>query len=189
MNVATRLARDTDIDGIMTLYRDAQQWLRGKGLDQWSARDGDHDDDGLHERVKAGIVRAVKHDECWVVTDGDRLMGSITVDERADPEFWRMDDAPSSALYIHRMMVANEAHGQGVGSILLDIADGAAHKAGKPFLRLDAWRNNPALHAYYVRQGFNHVRTVRLDHRPSGALFERPTRSPTDSRPDPLDTT
>jgi hypothetical protein len=32
------------------------------------------------------------------------LVGTITVDEFADPEFWRPDDNPASALNLHRMM-------------------------------------------------------------------------------------
>jgi hypothetical protein len=42
-------------------------------------------------------------------------------------------------------------------------------------LRLDAWRTNEALHAYYRKAGFQHVRTVEYPHRGSGALFQRAT--------------
>lgn len=50
-----------------------------------------------------------------------------------------------------------------------------ATRAGKPLLRLDAWKSNPGLHRYYLSQGFQLVRVVDLPHRRSGALFERPS--------------
>jgi len=42
------------------------------------------------------------------------------------------------------------------------------------WLRLDAWTTNPALHNYYRRRGFQHVRTVAS--RISGACFQRPAQ-------------
>jgi ribosomal protein S18 acetylase RimI-like enzyme len=44
---------------------------------------------------------------------------------------------------------------------------------GAKWLRLDAWTTNEALHAYYQRQGFQHVRTIVRPDYPSGALFQR----------------
>lgn len=53
-----------------------------------------------------------------------------------------------------------------------------AARAGKTWLRLDAWRTNTALHDYYRRHGFTDVRIVDLPWRGSGALFQRPAATP-----------
>ncbi|MEU7909175.1 GNAT family N-acetyltransferase [Actinoplanes sp. NPDC049118] len=100
----------------------------------------------------------------------------ITVDDYADPEFWTAQDDPDSALYVHRMVVDRVAGGNGVGGRLLDWAERLASSLGRTWLRLDAWRTNAPLHAYYQRQGFVPVRTVNLSHRGSGALFQRRVR-------------
>jgi GNAT superfamily N-acetyltransferase len=65
--------------------------------------------------------------------------------------------------------------GTDIGGRLLDWAGDLAASAGRRWLRLDAWKGNTALHRYYERHGFTHVRTVDLWHRGSGSLFQRPT--------------
>ncbi len=112
--------------------------------------------------------------ECYVAQkNADAIIGMITVDEFADPEFWQAEDAPNSALYVHRMVIDRSASGRNVGGQLLDKAEELAASKGKSRLRLDAWRTNEKLHAYYMKQGFTLVRIVELGHRGSGALFER----------------
>ncbi|MBV2353470.1 GNAT family N-acetyltransferase [Streptomyces sp. J2-1] len=62
---------------------------------------------------------------------------------------------------------------RGLGGFMLNWASEQAAKTGKSRLRLDAWTNNPRLLRYYERQGYTLVRVVDLEHRQSGALFQR----------------
>jgi hypothetical protein len=103
-----------------------------------------------------------------------QIVGTTTIDDYADPEFWRPEDHLDSALYLHRMIVALSARGSGLDLLMLNLADRLAARSGRSLLRLDAWRTNTALHAYYASVGFKHVRTVDLPHRGSGTLLERP---------------
>lgn len=162
------------------LWTEAAAWLAGRGIDQWQYPP--HLD-----RITASIAAG----ECWVAVDGvnrdlpfgkpdrpvmwsDRPIGTITVDGRADPEFWTEADAPDMALYAHRMAVDRSAAGTGLGARLLDHAGRLAAETGRRWLRLDCWRDNPGLAGYYRSQGFVQVRTVVLEHRRSGVLFQRP---------------
>jgi GNAT superfamily N-acetyltransferase len=101
------------------------------------------------------------------------VIGTITVDDCADGEFWRPEDDPDDALYLHRMVTVRDVAGREIGSALLDWASRRASALGKRWVRLDAWRSNPDLQRYYTDRGFEHVRTVELPHRQSGALFQR----------------
>ncbi|MER7269331.1 GNAT family N-acetyltransferase [Micromonospora carbonacea] len=116
---------------------------------------------------------AVGRGECHVAVDGFRIAAMAVVDELADPEFWREEDDPRDALYVHRVIVDRGYAGRGLGEALVDFAAKLAADRGKSWLRLDAWRTNLALHGYYRRQGFDHVPTVSLPHRESGVLFQR----------------
>jgi GNAT superfamily N-acetyltransferase len=171
-DIEIRRAEYNDLGEVMALYRRTQQWLAAKGSDQWQPKDGRND--VLLERVRTNLSCSIERGECYVALRGDRVVGTITVDEFADPEFWRPTDDPGSALYLHRMIVDRSTAGAGVSDALLRLADDLAAKYGRPWLRLDAWRTNTPLHRYYQRQGFAHVRTVDLPHRGSGALFQRP---------------
>lgn len=163
MTLTIRKGASDDTERLVELVTEASGWLAGKGLDQWS-----------RPPSVDRIVRAIDNGELWVVADGARIVATLTVDTRADPEFWQPEDDPANALYAHRMVVARDRAGQRIGSTLLDFAGRRAVAAGRQWLRLDAWATNPGLQDYYRQQGFNHVRTHHLPYRGSGALFQRP---------------
>jgi GNAT superfamily N-acetyltransferase len=98
----------------------------------------------------------------------------VTVDDRADPEFWTDADKPDTALYIHRMAIIRALAGREIGAAMMDWASARAADAGKRWLRLDAWARNVKLHQYYERLGFELVRLLQFEHRGSGALYQRP---------------
>lgn len=161
-------ARPVDESVIQALQAEAIAWLRDRGTDQWqNLRPTRH---GTGRSLSDAIARG----EVFIVREADRIVGTMTVDDFADPEFWSPQDDPADALYVHRMVVARQARGQDVGGRMIDWALSQATALNKRWLRLDAWRTNPELHAYYLRHGFQHVRTVDVTHRGSGALFQHP---------------
>ncbi len=171
MRLTFEAAKPDDLVLVRGLHREAVAWLAVLGEEQWQpeamARVVPGRDDGR------GLEAGVERHEVVLVLDEGRVVGTLTVDDYADPEFWTVDDDPSSALYVHRMVVARRDAGRGIGSVMLDWAADVASGRGLSWLRLDAWRSNQRLHAYYQRAGFTHVRTVDLPHRGSGALFQR----------------
>jgi GNAT superfamily N-acetyltransferase len=169
-----RPAETEELDALMELYESVRQWLWDRGIDQWTAPDGD--DVAFLAKIRCSFERAIAAGECCVATVDGELAGAIIVDDRADPEFWTPDDDPGSALYIHRMLASRAPAARGVGAALIDVAAMVALADGRKRLRLDAWQTNTALHRYYEGQGFTHVRTLPYTHRGSGALFEMQLR-------------
>lgn len=159
-----RPARPDELDTVADLWQHAARWLASRGIDQWQYPP-------RREAITASIDAG---NECWLVEQGPDLVGTITLDRRADPQFWRATDDPETALYAHRMVVRREFAGASIGAALLDWASTRAATEGKKWLRLDAWRTNRDLHRYYESQGFELVRVVENPRRRSGALFQRP---------------
>ncbi len=163
-----RKAEPTDLDTVEELRAEATAWLATKGLDQWQWR---------HPRLASTRPRAadaIDRGSCYLAYDADdELVGTITIDDQADPEFWPSAERDESALYVHRVVVRRSAAGADIGGTLLEWAAERARTTGHRWLRLDAWKTNSALHRYYEAHGFAHVRTVDLPHRGSGALFQR----------------
>lgn len=155
---------------VRALQDEAIAWLATKGSDQWQpSAQRDRDGRRPSERdLRDGLDRG----EVYLVRDGGEVVGTITLDDYADPEFWA-DDDPASALYVHRMIISRAAAGRDLGAAMLDWASDQAARADRKWLRLDAWRTNTALHDYYRRRGFTHLRTVGGPWRGSGALFQR----------------
>jgi GNAT superfamily N-acetyltransferase len=159
-----RLAAAEHVETVAELWVRAAAWLKSIGTDQWQ-----------YPVRLAAIREVIEGQNCWLVTDSDdRVVGTVTVAEfgRFDGG-WQSSDQPDLALYVHRLVIAEVARRQELGSAILDWASQRAKLQGKNWLRLDAWTSNEALHQYYLDQGFRLVRTIHATGVVSGVLFER----------------
>jgi GNAT superfamily N-acetyltransferase len=161
-HITVRPARADELDIVAELWDEASRWLGSRGIDQWQ-----------YPPRREAIAHGIAAGDCWLVEEEGRVIGTITVDDCADEEFWGPEDDPDDALYLHRMVTVREVAGREIGSALLDWASRRAASLGKRWVRLDAWRSNHELQRYYRDRGFKHVRTVELAQRKSGALFQR----------------
>ncbi|MFJ2193689.1 GNAT family N-acetyltransferase [Kitasatospora sp. NPDC087861] len=155
-------ASPDDLKTVVELWEHAASWLKERGIDQWQYPP-------RTERIQENIAAG----QCYLVWDGEVPVATVTVDEHADTEFWTSEEAAEPAFYVHRMAVRRDASRQELGSAMLDWASKLAEESGKRWLRLDAWKSNESLQAYYRARGFEHLRTVELERRGSGALFQR----------------
>lgn len=165
-------AQPRDVGAIWNLRNERAQWLSTLGSDQWSQAGLDRDAfiNRVHASIKAG--------ETWVWLEDGAVLGTIALDQWADPGLWSAEEREVS-LIVHRMMTTRAAAGRGIGTALLQHAEQVAAAQHCTWLRLDAWTTNDALHRYYESQGFRHVRTATDHGTPSGALFERPVQAQT----------
>lgn len=81
---------------------------------------------------------------------------------------------------MNKLTVARTHAGLDLGGRLLDWPGDRAYRSGASWLRLDVWTTNAELQRYYLRQGFEYVRTVTEGGavnggpRVSGWLAQRP---------------
>lgn len=157
-------ATATDIATVAEMWMEAASWLNEYGTDQWQYP------------VKMHNIRAaVAEQSCWLIEEFDSVVGTVTLDAKADLSlWWKAEDEPDSALYLHRLVVRRSVKGRNLGSAIVDWASRRAASLQKSWLRLDAWTSNPSLHRYYQRLGFDLVRTEIGPDVVSGVLFQRP---------------
>jgi GNAT superfamily N-acetyltransferase len=168
-----RRADDTDLPGVLRLLADTAEWLHSRGVRQWPR--GGFGPERIEPLIAERVLYLVDDELRYLELDEEAPpVATIALDGHADPEFWHPDDEPGDALYVHKLAVARPWSGFGLGDALLDWAGAMAHVEGRNWLRLDCAKNNPRLQEYYRGRGFRHLRTVDLQHRASGALFERP---------------
>lgn len=116
-----------------------------------------------------------------MVMDGDVTAATITLTPDVEEGLWTERELTEPSSFVTKLTVARTHAGQNLGGRLLDWAGARAYRNGAEWLRLDAWTTNEALQRYYLRQGFQHVRTVRKGGavnggpRVSGWLAQRPT--------------
>ena len=176
-------ANSTDLPAIMEVINSRVRWLDAQGSRQWNSRDFTQD-----------MEQAISSNSTWLLQAGNSPVGVINLTTVADPDFWTAEEQAQPALYIGRMATHLETRGQGLGELLLDLAQVYAERHFLPRVRWDAWRGNQRLHRYYKTLGSEHIRTAEVPHRDSGDLFEIAYKtSPTLTRGvsfiDPLTTT
>ena len=162
--VTIRRATQADVPTVVDLWSEAAGWLRERGSDQWQYP------------IKMDNVRnAIAGRACWIVErpDGEPV-GTVTVDEQADPRLWEPTDQPDRALYLHRLVVRLNSRTQHLGAAILDWASLRALRLDRTWLRKNVWTSNEQLHRYCIDRGFRQVRTVHGPDVVSGVLFERP---------------
>jgi GNAT superfamily N-acetyltransferase len=158
-----------DLDDVVGLLNGAAEWLR-------SASDSGQWNRGFTaDRIQGIMAQAAG---VWVVRDEHGApVATMTLSPDADPDFWTAGEAANPALYLSKL-ARDHSHprSKGLGALMLRWALDYAASVSCPVMRLDAWRTNTALQAYYARQGWRYVRTVEAPGRNSGALFEHRTR-------------
>ncbi|GGJ43787.1 GNAT family N-acetyltransferase [Streptomyces brasiliensis] len=162
-----RPAAAEDVPALLALRTEAERWLRTKGTDQWS-------DAETGERAIAKWRASIDEGRAWVVTDErDEVLATVSRGP-VDRDFWTDADHPETALYLYKLIVARKAAGRQLGIRVVDWMSRLAALEGRTWVRIDTWRTNLGLHAYYERLGFRHVRTEEPPHRRSGWLAQRP---------------
>jgi GNAT superfamily N-acetyltransferase len=162
-------AQPDDLATLLAFRKEAAGWLSALGSDQWSRP---YPADRLAATIVAGTV--------FMVRNGVTTAATITLTTTAEPGLWSDDELAEPSVFINKLTVARAYAGTNLGGRLLDWAGDRACRAGAKWLRLDAWTTNEALQRYYLRQGFEHVRTVREGDavnggpRVSGWLAQRP---------------
>ncbi|MEV6123861.1 GNAT family N-acetyltransferase [Streptomyces sp. NPDC052077] len=162
-----RPAAAEDVPALLALRAEAEGWLRTKGTDQWS-------DPETGERAISKWRASIDEGRAWVVVGESGEVLATVSRGPVDRDFWTDGDHPETALYLYKLMVARNASGRQLGTRVIDWMSRLAALEGRTWVRIDTWRTNTGLHAYYERLGFKHVRTEAPSHRRSGWLAQRP---------------
>ncbi|WP_330237560.1 GNAT family N-acetyltransferase [Streptomyces sp. NBC_00525] len=161
-----RLADDTDLASVVRLRDDAARWMVARGVTgQWLPGELGVD----HFR------RVMEHGEVWLAESADRVVGAWEL-------WWEDEDAwgpqPSTAGYVHRLMVNHRSAPSGTGRQLLRVAERRVAETGRPLVRLDCLADNAPLNAYYLSAGYQVVGRKEGKPQPDGrpksfTLFEK----------------
>ena len=159
MEIHPAIARDAVT--ILTLRHAAEDWLRARGIDQWTPR----------EVPLTVIEKQVLRGEFFVARNSRsaQIIGAVRL-IWLDPEI--LAESAVRAAYVHGLVIDRSLVGVGLGRDLLTWAARHARDEGAETLRLDCAETNPALRRYYRNFGFSEV-GVRDLGRFEVVLFEK----------------
>jgi GNAT superfamily N-acetyltransferase len=160
-----RQAEADDLPAVLGILHAAAGALHERGIDQWP----DSSPNLGPERVGDQIGRG----EFWIAGDGAGPVAVIAISRDGDPDFWTPAELAEPAVYLSKAAVLPSQAGRRIGALLFRWAIDYAAQLGVAWVRLDAWRTNTGLHAYYARRGWCRIRAMTVPGRKSGVLFTR----------------
>jgi len=174
-----RLAVPGDLDNVAGLAREAADWLRSKGIDQWQEPWPDRA--GQRERLLNDLFKG----KTWLLRDGRTTVATITIDTdeplgAQERPVWPVEEIQPPVLYVRRVIVSRRYARLGLGAALLDwAADVAKRDHRAELIRIDVRTTNVKLHAYYEGQRFTRCPDPQgPGDYPSQALFQRRVDEP-----------
>lgn len=161
-----RRAVPGDLRTVLAILHSVSRWLHQRGYEQWP--------EGSPSLGPVRIGAQISRGEFWIASEGRDPIAVIAISGTGDADFWSAAELAEAGAYISKAAVVRTSAGRGIGAMLLRWGVDRASADGAALVRLDVWRTNTDLQAYYLRHGWKHVRTASPEGRNSGALFQRP---------------
>jgi ribosomal protein S18 acetylase RimI-like enzyme len=171
-SIASLSATDgASLTAFVAIHEEAAAWLWEREIKQW--RPGEYTLATLRRELDE------RHEVYLARRDGVAA-GGFTL-QWDDIENWdNAGEQPLVAGYLHALCVARAEAGRSLGVALLDSAGQRVVAHGRPWLRLDCWKGNATLRAYYEGQGFAYQ---GIGDHGWAALYQRPSPRRRASRP------
>lgn len=163
MNIVIKQAQLQDLELILSLFKEAAERLKAKGINQW--QHWHSPDEPYVEWVRKGILQG----EYYFTEKNEQLAGMFRL-MYEDEDYWGKQDIVAG--YVHSLMTKTGFEGQNIGSDVLKWVEMELLKQNITHFRLDCRADNEKLCQYYISQGFIPVRQQVMPHY-AVQLFEK----------------
>jgi len=162
-----RRAEETDIANIMEIIKQAQDYFKKNGIDQWQNQYPNTDT----------IKNDIKNGNSYVLVDEDNIVGTVAVVFTGEKTYENIYDGQwlSNGKYatIHRIAVESSRKGQGVSKIILGFIEDMCAKMSIPSIKVDTHRNNLSMQRFLEKNGFQYCGIIYLEDKSERLAFEK----------------
>ena len=162
-NLRFRKGEESDLERVMELVADAQNWFRRQGIDQW--QDGYPTREIILSDIACGENYIVEHNGVVVATCVISFAGEPTYNE-IKGKGWLNGNRYA---VVHRIAVADEFRRKGIAKEILHYAEELSVGQGVADIRIDTHRDNVAMRSLLKKLGYTHCGRITLT---SGAFRE-----------------
>jgi len=153
--MAFRKALSTDISNIIRIIRQAQEFFRENGIDQWQ-------NNYPNEET---VANDINNNNGYVLVNGNDIIGTVAVlfDEEKTYGYiegkWLSDGKYAT---IHRIAVAGEYKGKGYASDILSCIERMCREKNISSMRVDTHEKNKAMQKLLDKNGFIYCGIIYL---------------------------
>ena len=162
-NLRYRKSGKEDVDAIMTLIADAQNWFRGQGIDQWQ--------DGYPTREI--ILNDIANDNSYIVECNGVISATAVISFDGEPTYAEIKGKgwlnENSYAVVHRVAVADAFRRKGIALEILCHTEMLCRERGVRDIRIDTHADNRAMRVLLKKLSYTHCGRITLT---SGALRE-----------------
>jgi GNAT superfamily N-acetyltransferase len=157
MEFDIRLATLENINEVMRLVVDAKVYMNTTGNYQWD------ENYPLQQHFENDILKG----DLWLFKSSNTLAGFICINrvqpvEYSSPE-WQ---TPEDSLVVHRMVIARQFAGRGIGQKMMQFAEELALKAGVNSIRSDTNSKNSVMLHIFNKLGYRFTGNIVLRNKP-----------------------
>lgn len=162
-NLRFRKGDDGDLERVMELVADAQNWFREQEIDQWQ------DGYPTRELISSDIVGSIN----YIVELNGIVVATAVISFDGEPTYsvirgrgWLNENRYA---VVHRIAVADECRRKGIAKEILYYAEELCRERGVADIRIDTHRDNLAMRSLLKKMGYTHCGRITLT---SGAFRE-----------------
>ena len=155
-NLRFRQGLEADLDVVMGLVADAQNWFRRQCIDQWQ------DGYPTRELILSDILGEIN----YIVEYNGDIAASAVISFAGEPTYSKIDGRgwlnENSYAVVHRIAVSDRFRRKGIAKEILHYTEELCVENGVSDIRIDTHRNNRAMLSLLRKMGYIHCGRITL---------------------------
>lgn len=165
--LALRYTKLEDIERVMEIIKQAQQYFKEKGINQWQ---------NGYPNAKV-IENDIKNGHSFVLIKNNKIVGTIAISFEGEATYnkifegaWKSND---NYAVIHRIAVDQELKGIGLSSEMIKQTELMCNKKSVGSIKVDTHEDNQAMQRSLIKNGFDYCGVIYLADGSKRVAFEK----------------
>lgn len=162
-----RKSVEADIDNIMNIIKQAQNYFKENGIDQW--QNNYPNSETIKNDIKGGNSYVLLNENKIVATAVISFDGEKTYDTIYNGEWLSNNEFA----VVHRIAVDNSCKGRGVSSLIIKSAEKLCREKGIHSIKIDTHKENMSMQKLLKKNEFEYCGIIYLEDKNERIAFEK----------------
>ncbi|HHY64926.1 MAG TPA: GNAT family N-acetyltransferase [Clostridiaceae bacterium] len=162
-----RKAVENDLDSIYGLIKQAREYFRQNGIDQWQ-------DNYPNPDI---VMEDIKNEECYVVENDDGIIATVVLSFRGEKSYDKIYEgkwlSDNDYAVIHRIAVDSRHKGKRISSFIVSRLEDMCLEKNVFSIRVDTHRDNKSMLKMLSNNGYTYCGIIYLETGSERLAFEK----------------